>query len=215
MRTIAQRHLVRACHVRQTVGNRNLTSVPKNLSRTSGIVAGMLQVTPTQTSPPRGGPRAGSRPDGAPAPGGTPRRHLPLPPRAAEAPRRHLRSIAVPLPVERGSSKHTFALPKRMPTHRYADERSCPTCEHEAGRGRRATAIPFYTFSVAEIARALVLVLRVRPSSPARSNASSSDTTSGSSDLGICHDRRGARPPMTRGRSNPYGMRTFVKSVPS
>lgn len=34
----------------------------------------------------------------------------------------------------------------------------CPTCEHEAGRVDGATAIPGYAFSVAEIARALVLV---------------------------------------------------------
>ena len=51
-----------------------------------------------------------------------------------------------------------FVLAKRLPTHDHAVERSCPTCEHEAGRADGATAIPFYTFSVAEIARALVLV---------------------------------------------------------
>jgi hypothetical protein len=49
-------------------------------------------------------------------------------------------------------------LAKRTPAHHHPDERSCPTCEHEAGRADGATAVPFYAFSVAEIARALVLV---------------------------------------------------------
>ena len=195
------------------VGNRNLTSgviEPVADERHRGRHAsGDSDPDEPAAGPPSGWFAART------VPGGTPRRHLPLPPRAAEAPRRHLRSIEVPLPVERRILQAHVRATQTDADPPLRGRAVVPDMRARGRSGRRATAIPFYTFSVAEIARALILVLRVRPNSPARSNASSSDTASGSSDLGIGHDRRGARPPMTRGRSNPYGMRTFVKSVPS
>lgn len=114
----------------------------------------MLQVTPTQTSPPRGCPRASSRPERCPA---GHRGDIYLHGQRKRPDGIHARSRFRCLPSD-GSPSHTFALAKRTPAHHHPDERSCPTCEHEAGRADGATAVPFYAFSVAEIARALVLV---------------------------------------------------------
>lgn len=114
----------------------------------------MTAVTPSLTKRPPGRPRAGSRPAACPA-GHSGDIYLHGQRKRPDG--IYARSRFRCLPSD-GSPSHTFALAKRTPTHRHPDERSCPTCEHEAGRADGATAVPFYTFSVAEIARALVLV---------------------------------------------------------
>ena len=114
----------------------------------------MSEVASKPTKRPRGRPRAGSRPESCPA---GHRGAIYLHGQRARPDGRYGRSRFRCLPDD-GSPPHTFALSKRAPTHRHPDERVCPTCEHEAGRVDGATAIPGYAFSVAEIARALVLV---------------------------------------------------------
>lgn len=114
-------------------------------------------MTPTTLRPiprPRGRPRVGSRPERCPT-GHVGEIHLHGQRRRPDGV--YARSRFRCLPSD-GTKPHTFVLAKRVPTHLHAIERSCPTCEHEAGRADGATAIPFYTYSVAEIARALVLV---------------------------------------------------------
>lgn len=59
---------------------------------------------------------------------------------------------------ESGAKRHTFTGPRRSPTHAHPDGIACSSCEHDVGRGEGPSIAHHYAFSVAEVARGLMLV---------------------------------------------------------